>query len=186
MSPLEIEDLTVRRGGRTLFESLSLTLNAGEAMIVTGPNGVGKSSLLRICAGLLRPYSGKVRAEACALADENHALDERQNLGRGLRFWAGLSGGDPAAGLEAMGLEGLAELPVRMLSTGQRKRATLARVIGSGRRLWLLDEPANGLDQDGLERLATATASHLAAGGTLLAATHQSLPISGAARLTLG
>jgi heme exporter protein A len=186
MNPLDIEDLTVRRGGRTLFESLNLTLGPGAAVIVTGPNGVGKSSLLRVCAGLLEPYAGKVRAEPSALADENHALEERQSLGGSLRFWAGLNGGDSAAGLEMMGLTGLAELPVRMLSTGQRKRASLARVIGSGRQLWLLDEPGNGLDQDGLDRLATATASHLAAGGALLAATHQSLPISGAARLTLG
>src|SRR5205085_8725514 len=107
--------------------------------------------------------------------------DERQPLGRALAFWAA----DPAPGIAAMGLEGLTDVPVRMLSTGQRKRAALARVIASGAPLWLLDEPGNGLDADGLARLEAAMAAHRAAGGAILAATHQPLALPGAAQVAL-
>jgi heme exporter protein A len=99
-----------------------------------------------------------------ALADENSALEPRRTLAAALGFWARLDSVDPAPALEAMGLTRLAEVPVRMLSTGQRKRAALARVIASGAPLWLLDEPANGLDADGQERLAAAMAAHRAGG----------------------
>ncbi|MEA2207262.1 MAG: heme exporter protein, partial [Blastocatellia bacterium] len=149
---------------------------------VTGPNGAGKSSLIRLAAGLLRPAAGKdARAEA-AHADEHLALDERQKLGAALAFWAR----DGAIGLAAMGLSPLAAMPVRMLSAGQRKRAALARVAASGAPLWLLDEPANGLDGDGIERLEAAMAAHRAAGGAILAASHQPLGLAGAHQVALG
>ncbi len=183
---LRLEGVTGRRGGRTLFEGLDLIVEPGEAALVTGPNGAGKSSLLRLVAGLLRPASGRVEAAPAALADEHLALDERQRLGEALGFWAQLDGNAPNEGLEAMGLSHLASVPVRMLSTGQRKRAVLARVIASARPLWLLDEPANGLDAEGQERLAAAMARHRAEGGAVLAASHQPLGLDDAKALALG
>ena len=174
------------RGGRLLFEGLDLALAPGEALLVTGANGAGKSSLIRVAAGLLRAAAGKVDRNApAALADEALALDLKQTLGEALRFWARIDGADAAAGLEAMGLTHLAAVPVRMLSTGQRKRAALARVVASGAPLWLLDEPANGLDGEGQERLAVAVAAHRAGGGAVLAASHQPLPLGEHQVLTL-
>ncbi|HEY0150081.1 MAG TPA: heme ABC exporter ATP-binding protein CcmA [Allosphingosinicella sp.] len=166
------------RGGRLLFEGLDLTLAPGEALLVTGANGAGKSSLIRVAAGLLRASAGNVeRLSAVALADEALALDPKQTVASALGFWALLDGGDAARGMAAMDLTRLAEVPVRMLSTGQRKRAALARVVASGAPLWLLDEPANGLDSEGLERLAAAMAAHRTGGGAVLAASHQALPL---------
>ena len=183
---LRLEGVTGRRGGRVLFEGLSLALGPGGAALLSGPNGVGKSSLLRICAGLLRPAAGLVETAPAALADEHAALDERQRLGDALAFWARLDGRDPAPGLAAMGIDHLAEVPVRMLSTGQRKRATLARVVASGASLWLLDEPGNGLDADGRVRLAEAVAAHRAGGGAVIAASHLPLGLDDAAEVVLG
>lgn len=181
MSLLTLHNVACLRGGRLLFEGLDLMLGPGGAALVKGPNGVGKSSLIRVAAGLLRPAAGTVERGEAALADEHLALDERQALGKALAFWAA----DAASGMTAMGLEALAEVPVRMLSTGQRKRAALARVVASGAPLWLLDEPGNGLDADGLARLETAIAAHRAAGGAVLAATHQPLALPGALEVTL-
>jgi heme exporter protein A len=181
---LALEGVACVRGGRLLFEGLDLVLGAGEAALVTGPNGAGKSSLLRLAGGLLRPAAGTIRQEQAALADEHLALDERQPLGSALGFWAALDGRE--SDLAAMGLETLAQVPVRMLSTGQRKRAALARVIASPARIWLLDEPANGLDADGQQRLEAAIAAHRASGGGILVASHQPLALPGAAMVALG
>ncbi len=184
---LELRKLALVRGGRLLFEGVDLTLSPGGAAVITGPNGVGKSSLMRVAAGLLRASSGEVRRSGnAALADEAAALDERLTLGRALAFWARLDGVRAEAGMEPMGISHLAEVPVRMLSTGQRKRATLARVIASGAPLWLLDEPANGLDDEGQDRLASAMTAHRGRGGAVLAATHQPVGLEGAASLALG
>jgi heme exporter protein A len=180
---LTLDAVACVRGGRLLFEELSLTLAPGAAALARGPNGAGKSSLLRLAAGLLRLAAGHADRADAALADEHLALDERQRLGDALAFWVK---DGTAAGIAAMGLEPLAEVPVRMLSTGQRKRAALARVVASGAPLWLLDEPANGLDADGLARLEAAMAAHRAAGGAILAASHQPLALDGAQIVTLG
>jgi heme exporter protein A len=164
------------RGGRLLFEGLDLSLGAGEALLVTGANGAGKSSLIRVAGGLLRAAAGTVERHASAtLADEALALDPKLTVAAALGFWARIDGVEAAPGMEAMGLARLAGVPVRMLSTGQRKRAALARVVASGAKLWLLDEPANGLDAEGEERLARVIAAHRADGGAVLAASHQPL-----------
>jgi len=181
LSLLVFEGVTCVRGGRPLFEGLDLTLGPGEAALVSGPNGAGKSSLIRVAAGLLRA-SGTIRRSEAALADEHLALDERRRLGDALAFWTKRCG----AGLEAMGLAPLADVPVRMLSAGQRRRAALARVVAGGAPLWLLDEPANGLDADGSARLEAAMAAHRAAGGAILAASHQPLALPGALTVVLG
>jgi heme exporter protein A len=184
---LQLENVACVRGGRLLFDGLGLTLGPGEAALVTGPNGAGKSSLIRIAAGLLRATAGRVgKGGAAALADEALALDERLPLGRALAFWARLDGVDAAAGMGPMGIAHLAAVPVRMLSTGQRKRAMLARVVASGAPLWLLDEPANGLDAEGVERLTGLVGDHRRRGGAVLAASHQPLGIADAHMVPLG
>lgn len=187
---LAFERVACLRGGRRLFDSLDFALEPGMAGLVTGPNGVGKSSLLRLAAGLLAPAAGQIaRAGRIALANDVAALDRSRPLGRALAFWAGLDGADEAAiarGLGAMGIERLADVPVRMLSTGQSKRAALARVIAGGADIWLLDEPGNGLDSTALARLADAMAAHRTAGGIILAATHQPLGLDDALPILLG
>ena len=179
MKPLlRFEDVALRRGGRLLFEQLDLALCPGEALLVRGPNGSGKSSLIRLAAGLLAPEHGRVERSPLALADEHDALDGELPLGRALAFWGTKT-------LDPLGLSHLRDVPVRLLSSGQRKRAALARVVDSGAPLWLLDEPFNALDSDGAGRLEALISQHLARGGALLAASHQ--PIAGIARtLELG
>lgn len=184
---LRFRDVTCRRGGRLLFEGLNLELERGESLHLTGPNGSGKSSLIRLAAGLLRPEAGVIDRETAALADDGPALDRELPLARALRYWAGLDGGaDRVAGaMDALGLGHLAEVPVRLLSAGQSKRASLARVAASGAPLWLLDEPLNALDSDGVGRLDALIAGHLAAGGAVLAASHG--PLAGSwASLDMG
>ena len=181
MTLLRFDKVACRRGGRMLFENLDFELRAGEALHLSGPNGSGKSSLIRLAAGLLRAEQGLVERAPLALSDDALALDGEQPLARALRFWGG--GVDWA--MAAMGLAHLAAVPVRLLSTGQKKRATLARVAASGAPLWLLDEPLNGLDADGVERLDALVADRLASGGAVLAASHG--PLGGAwSRLELG
>ena len=171
---LEIRGLVLARGGRVLIDALELTLGAGEALHVAGPNGAGKSSLLRAIAGLLRPVAGTIDHDGVALADEALALDRELPLRRALAIWGKADRMNRA--MAAFGLERLAEVPVRMLSTGQAKRARLARVAASDAKLWLLDEPLNGLDGDGTLRLAEAIAAHRTSGGAVVAASHVALP----------
>ncbi|MGN5375112.1 heme ABC exporter ATP-binding protein CcmA [Sphingomonas hankookensis] len=171
-----------------LFRDLSFALAAGGALSVQGPNGVGKSTLVRIAAGLLPPAAGSVaRAGAVALLTEAAALDAQLPLADALGFWAGLDAARdrlrPA--MVAMGIDPLADVPVRMLSTGQRRRAAIARVIASGAPLWLLDEPANGLDAASLARLETAIAAHRAGGGAVLVASHVAVALPDAQALAL-
>ena len=171
---LKGEGLALVRGGRLLFERLDLTLEAGEALHITGPNGSGKSSLIRLVAGLLKPDAGRIERARAALADDGLALDRELPLGRALGFWAGPRLADA---LTAFELEELAPVPVRMLSTGQAKRARLARVAATGAPLWLLDEPLNGLDRKGVAELDCAIAAHRSNGGAVLAASH--VPLGG-------
>lgn len=171
-SLLRFEQVALRRGGRMLFEDFDLNVGSGDAVQVAGPNGSGKSSLIRLAAGLLEAERGRVERARVSLADDNLALDRDLPLRRALRFWS--DSVDPA--MEALGLSRLADLPVRLLSSGQAKRATLARVVASGAQLWLLDEPLNALDTEGANQLGLLIAEHLTAGGAILAASHQRLP----------
>ncbi|MFL6766497.1 MAG: heme ABC exporter ATP-binding protein CcmA [Sphingomicrobium sp.] len=174
MRLLHAEGLALVRGGRLLVEGLDLHLDGGDALHVTGPNGSGKSSLIRLVAGLLKPAAGRIERASAALADEGLALDRELPLGRALAFW---NGPRLAEAMTAFALHELAHVPVRLLSTGQAKRARLARVMATGAPLWLLDEPLNGLDRKGVEELDAAVAEHRAGGGAVLAASH--LPLSG-------
>ena len=187
---LAFEHVACLRGERLLFEGLSFALATGEAALLTGPNGAGKSSLMRIAAGLLPASAGKVaRDGGLAFSGEATALDARLPLGQALAFWARLDGvgrGAVDAALDAMGIASLAPVPVRMLSTGQRKRAALARVIAGRAEIWLLDEPGNGLDSTAVDRLGAVMADHRARGGIVLAATHQPLLLPDASEIALG
>ncbi len=169
---LHFEDVALRRGGRLLFERLDFLLARGELFQVAGPNGSGKSSLIRLAAGLLLADRGRVERSAVALANDQLALVREVPLRSALRFWTRFP--DPA--LEALGIADLADVPVRLLSSGQSRRAMLARVVASEAPLWLLDEPLNGLDAEGSTRLADLMARHLERGGGILAAFHQPLP----------
>jgi heme exporter protein A len=174
-----------------LFEGLSFAVAPGGALVVTGPNGVGKSSLIRVAAGLLKPITGRVEGPACALMAEASALDPDRRLVDALRFWAALDDDDDPHGrvaraIEATQLSAIAEVPVRLLSTGQRRRATLARVVASGAPAWLLDEPANGLDDASVRTLETLIAGHRAAGGIALIATHLPIDVPDAQSIVLG
>ncbi len=179
---LRLNDVACLRGGRLLFRGVSLTLGPGDGALLTGPNGIGKSSLLRVCAGLLPAFAGTIeRTGGIAMTDERLALDMDVPLVKALGFWANLDGAGRDAidrAMAAMALTPLSDIPVRMLSTGQRKRAMLARVIASGAAIWLLDEPANGLDTASIDLLGRAVATHLAAGGIVVSASHQPLPIA--------
>lgn len=191
ISRLHAEDLAIRRGERLLFEHLSFTVAAGEAVALTGANGAGKTSLLRAVAGLLRPVDGVVRFEGVADAEEArsrhiHLVGHLDGLKGGrtareeLAFAAGWCGAD-AAGLaraaEALDLGRLLDLEVRKLSAGQRRRVALARLVAAPRTLWLLDEPLAPLDSVWRERVGALIAGHLAGGGVLLAAVHDPLPV---------
>jgi heme exporter protein A len=183
---LAFEGVSGARGGRTLFEHVSFDLTPGEALLVTGANGAGKSSLLRIAAGLLAPAGGDVIAEGhIALADERLALDLELPLGKALGYWADIDEGELSFALAGTGLTELAQVPVRMLSTGQRKRAVLARIKASHGHIWLLDEPANGLDVEGVAMLEGVIARQRARGGIVVVATHQPLEMPDARKLVL-
>jgi heme exporter protein A len=169
---LRFEGVTLKRGGRLLFEDLDFELGPGDALQVTGPNGSGKSSLIRLAAGLLKAEHGRVERTRLALADDHLALNRELPLKRALSFWSRPV--DQA--MDALGLTHLADVPVRLLSSGQVKRAALARVAAASASLWLLDEPLNALDADGANRLSAVIQEHLSSGGAVLAASHQSLP----------
>jgi len=195
---LEARNLACIRGERAIFADLSFHLAPGGALLLVGANGAGKSTLLRLLAGLLRPEAGDLLWDgADALADRaahaarlrylSHqdalkpALTARENL----EFFAHLWGGGVDAALAALDLLPLADLPARVLSSGQKRRLALARLALAPAPLWLLDEPTVGLDAASVGRLGALLAAHRAAGGMVLAATHLPLPLPGALELRL-
>ena len=196
-------DLACLRGHRLVFAGLGFALAPGGALVLAGPNGSGKSSLLRLLALLLPPWRGEIRWGGHGVAEEGDAYRARlRYVGHAdgvkpvltchesLSFWAALDGlPDPArraaAALEGAGLGALAAVPGRYLSAGQKRRLALARLLLAPVPLWLLDEPANGLDAAGLNGLEGALAAHRAAGGMVVVATHTPLALPGAATLGL-
>lgn len=182
---LAAHDLACRRGDRLLFARLSFALQPGEALQLAGSNGIGKSSLIRIVAGLLSPFAGQVeRTGGLGLLDERPALDPHLPLGKALGFWQQIDG---AADNQAarLGLSELMDVPVRYLSTGQKKRAALARLIGQRAPIWLLDEPLNGLDARGVALVEELAGEHCRKGGIALIASHQPFRLAGMRQLEL-
>lgn len=173
---LAVHDIACRRGDRILFRGLSFALEAGAALHVAGPNGVGKSSLIRMLAGLLRPFAGRVEQQgSLALLDERSALDPHLPLGHALRLWERIDRATAEPAVRQLGIDALCDVPVRYLSTGQKKRAGLARLLSQKAAIWLLDEPLNGLDAEAARLVETLVAQHCEQGGIAVIASHQPL-----------
>ena len=194
------EDLSGERGGRMVFAGVGFALAAGEALTVTGANGSGKSTLLRIVAGLLPHAGGSIRLEgggeafptvasAAHYLGHLNAMKPTLTVTENLVFWREFCGDselDVEAALETVGLGAIGHLPYGYLSTGQRRRAAIARLLVNRRPVWLLDEPTAGLDAESERQFATLMRSHLATGGMILAATHLPLGLEGAMELRMG
>ena len=197
-------DLGCVRGGRRVFAGVSFTVAAGTPLLLTGANGAGKSSLLRLIAGLIHPDQGTVSLDGgddeLTVGEQTHylghldplkgALTVMENLTFWLRFLnaGGISGESEAAerSLDTVGLGELADVPAGYLSAGQRRRLSLARMVAVPRTLWLLDEPTAALDAASQERLAGLMRTHLGDGGLIVAATHGPLGLPEAQELRLG
>jgi heme exporter protein A len=188
---LIVEDLACRRSGRRVFAGLSFALEPGEALVVTGRNGAGKSSLLAMLAGRLRPDAGAVRVEGVGertLPECLHLVGHRDGLKaamtarENLDFARDLLGHRSLPAEEALAEVGLAHaaaLPVAYLSAGQRRRVALARLLVAHRPLWLLDEPTSALDAASQTTLGMLMNEHLSNGGLIVAATHAPLDLRG-------
>jgi heme exporter protein A len=198
---LDATGLACRRGGRLVLAGVDLALEPGGALLLTGPNGSGKSSLLRLLAGYLAPAAGRLLWQGAPALDDPalwrtrlHHVGQADGIkgvltvAETLRFWRDLLGGagDPLRALATFDLEALADWPGRLLSTGQRRRLALARLLVAGRPLWLLDEPETGLDAPSRARLEGVIRAHRAAGGLAVIATHGGLALEHATTLDLG
>jgi heme exporter protein A len=199
-------DLACVRGGRQVFTGLSFSVAAGEALVVLGPNGVGKSSLLRLIAGLVARAGGTLVLEGgdgeLTIAEQAHYLGHQDALkpsltvNENLTFWSRYLGGGEAtqtaliaaltAALVGVGLDGIAQLPAAYLSAGQRRRLSIARLLAVKRPIWLLDEPTTALDAAAQAALAGFMEQHLAAGGLIVAAAHGPIGLKAAQELRLG
>lgn len=175
MNLLSVHDFAVARGGLRTVEGVSFTLTAGQALILRGPNGIGKTTLLRTVAGLQPPVTGRIDMPDDAVAYAAHAdgLKGALTVAENLGFWAQVfGGGDVAGAIKAMDLAALADRPAAALSAGQKRRLGLARLLVARRPLWVLDEPTVSLDVASVARFADMVRGHLAGGGAALIATH--------------
>ncbi|WP_040677634.1 heme ABC exporter ATP-binding protein CcmA [Nitratireductor pacificus] len=194
------EDLGGERGGEPVFAGVSFALSAGEALLVTGPNGAGKSTLLRVLCGLLPASRGGVRfsgggdewpdmASACHYLGHRNGMKTALSVTENLVFWQDFLGHahlSPQEALEMVGLGEIGHLPFGYLSTGQRRRASIARLLVSYRPVWLLDEPTSGLDRASEAQFAELMGVHLEDGGIIVAATHLPLGLDGVRELRMG
>lgn len=195
---LNVSNLACYRTGRLIFSDQSFALNEGEVMMLRGPNGVGKSTLLRALAGML-PFEGDVILNGISLADDHDGMQEQiayaghldaikpqLTVGENLTFWARLfEGGSVDDAIEQFALAEIWERPAHACSAGQKRRLGLARLVVSGRVLWLLDEPTVSLDTETTARFADIIKAHCAGGGMALIATHIDLGLTGARVITL-
>lgn len=188
MTLLAVQGLTVQRGGQTVLRGVSFALAAGQALILQGPNGIGKTTLLRTLAGLQPPTGGQMTLpeEAMAYCGHEDGLKATMTVAENLRFWAEIFG---TKGVEdavaAMGLAGLLDRSARHLSAGQKRRLGLARLCVTGRAIWLLDEPTVSLDAGSVVLFRAMLRLHLAQGGAAVLATHIDLGLPEAKGLGL-
>lgn len=197
---LQVAECRVERGGRTVLDGVSLTLSPGEVLLVTGPNGIGKSTLIRTIFGLVPPAAGAIRVdgpaveEAGEVAPHCHYLGHRDSLktamtvAENLAFWRDFSGTPGLSvdeSLAAVELDDLIDLPAAYLSAGQRRRLAIARLIAVRKPIWLLDEPTAALDTASEARFIDLMDAHRRAGGSILAATHLAIALPGTRRIAL-
>lgn len=187
---LLVDDITVNRGDKTVFGGLNLELNSKQVLKLIGPNGSGKSTLLKTIAGLINPVSGSITVDGqsligdfervseniCYLGHKN-ALKKEFTVVQNIEFWAKLWGAEDriSTSINKMGIGYLENTPVRYLSSGQTRRAAIARALCHPASIWLLDEPTVGLDEQGLKLLSDVMKSHLKEGGMIICATHVDL-----------
>ncbi|MRU16412.1 heme ABC exporter ATP-binding protein CcmA [Roseovarius sp. A21] len=186
---LNVSDLTIARGGIKVLEGIGLRLEPGQALVLRGPNGVGKTTLLRTIAGLQPPHSGQVEADPETLVYAGHAdgLKPTLTVEENLTFWARVfctPDIDPA--IDAFQLDALRTRPAGALSAGQKRRLGLARLLVTGRPIWILDEPTVSLDVEAVQMFADTIRSHLGQGGSALIATHIDLGLPDAQILDVG
>lgn len=197
---LVAEGLAGERGGEPVFSDVGFALSEGDALVVTGANGSGKSTLLRVVAGLLPPAAGSVTLEgggeewttvmsACHYLGHQNGMKTALTLAENLGFWRGFQGEphlETGEALEMVGLGALGHLPFGYLSTGQKRRVAIARLLVSWRPVWLLDEPTAGLDAASERQFGALMQAHREDGGIVVAATHLPLGLAGALEIRMG
>ncbi|RKT34634.1 heme exporter protein A [Roseovarius halotolerans] len=186
---LKVSDLTIARGGIKVLEGVSFELESGGAIVLRGPNGIGKTTLLRTIAGLQPPLAGRVDADPDSLVYAGHSdgLKATLTVEENLMFWAQVFGKkEISQAIDSFELGRLVNRPAGLLSAGQKRRLGLARLLVTGRPVWILDEPTVSLDTDAVAMFASAVRAHLARGGSTLIATHIDLGLPEAKVLEVG